>query len=96
MFISLSFVLFAFAALNEALSAEVHRLKLAAAELGGEAHLSNCMAQQLSINQQMFQMQNRQPVQLNLYQMQQQQQQQHNEMSSQQRNGKVAEHESKQ
>ena len=78
------------------MSAEVQRLKLAAAELGGEAHLSNCMAQQLSINQQMYQLQQRQPVQLNLYQMQQQQQrqtqlsQQHNEMSSQQRNGKVA------
>ncbi|PON93853.1 Basic-leucine zipper transcription factor [Trema orientale] len=88
-------------ALNEALSAEVQRLKLAAAELGSEAHLSNCMAQQLSINQQMFQLQHRQPVQLNLYQMQQQQQQQHlsqqhNDMSSQRRNGKLDEHESNQ
>ncbi|XVE94600.1 hypothetical protein REPUB_Repub02eG0022500 [Reevesia pubescens] len=60
-------------ALNEALAAEVQRLKLAAAELSGEAHLSNCMAQQLSINHPMFQLQ---PQQLNVYQMQQQQQHQ--------------------
>ncbi|KAK8580023.1 hypothetical protein V6N13_143163 [Hibiscus sabdariffa] len=37
-------------ALNEALAAEVRRLELAAAELGGEAHLSSSKAQQLSIN----------------------------------------------
>ncbi|KAM6544381.1 hypothetical protein CsatB_008828 [Cannabis sativa] len=79
-------------ALNDALRAEVQRLKLTAAELSGEAHLSNCMAQQLSINQQMYQMQHRQTVQLNLYQMQQQQQ--HNEMSSQPCSGEVTEHES--
>lgn len=92
-------------ALNEALGAEVQRLKLAAAEIGGEAHLSNCMAQQLSLNQQIFQMQHQQQVQLNLYQLQQQQQQQQqqqpmhsqqNETSSQQHNGKVAERDSNQ
>ncbi|KAH9758973.1 BZIP domain-containing protein [Citrus sinensis] len=43
-------------ALNEALAAEVQRLKLAAAEVNGEAQLSSRMAQQLSINHQMFQM----------------------------------------
>ncbi|EXC04193.1 putative transcription factor PosF21 [Morus notabilis] len=93
-------------ALNEALSAEVQRLKLAAADLGGEAHLSNCMAQQLSLNQQMFHLQHQQQVLYQLQQQQQQQQQQaqpqqplhsqHNEMSSQQHNGKVAGHESNQ
>ena len=91
------FVVFAFSALNEALGAEVQRLKIAAAEFGGDAQLSNCMAQQLSLNQQMFQnqMQHQQSVSRNLYQMQQQQQQQQ-ALQSQQRNGKVAEHESKQ
>ncbi|KAM0967689.1 hypothetical protein ACFX2A_016439 [Malus domestica] len=59
-------------ALNEALTGEVQRLKLAAGELGGgEGHLSNRMAQQLSMNQQMLQLQH-----LNLYQMQQQPQHQ--------------------
>ncbi|KAB2628209.1 transcription factor PosF21 [Pyrus ussuriensis x Pyrus communis] len=59
-------------ALNEALTGEVQRLKLAAGELGGgEGHLSNRMAQQLSLNQQMLQLQH-----LNLYQMQQQPQHQ--------------------
>lgn len=48
------------AALNEALAAEVQRLKLAAAEVNGEAQLSSRMAQQLSINHQMFQMQHQQ------------------------------------
>ncbi|KAL9432381.1 hypothetical protein AB3S75_027418 [Citrus x aurantiifolia] len=47
-------------ALNEALAAEVQRLKLTAAEVNGEAQLSSCMAQQLSINHQMFQMQHQQ------------------------------------
>ncbi|XWS25872.1 hypothetical protein CRYUN_Cryun27aG0105000 [Craigia yunnanensis] len=58
-------------ALNEALAAEVQRLKLTAAELSGEAHLSNYMAQQLSINHPMFQLQPQQSQQLNVYQMQQ-------------------------
>lgn len=43
-------------ALNEALATEVQRLKLATAEFTGKAHLSNCMAQQLSINHQLFQL----------------------------------------
>ena len=89
------------AALNEALAAEVQRLKLAAAELSGEAHLSNCMAQQLSINHPMFQSH---PQQLNIHQMLQQQQQQHqqqqqqsqlNQLQNQQQNGEPTGNESK-
>ncbi|XP_041999436.1 bZIP transcription factor 29-like [Salvia splendens] len=60
-------------ALNEALTAEVQRLKLATAELSGEKF------QQLSINPQMFQLrqqQLQQQTQLNMHQMQHQQQQQ--------------------
>ncbi|XP_010530317.1 PREDICTED: probable transcription factor PosF21 isoform X2 [Tarenaya hassleriana] len=41
-------------ALNEALAAEIHRLKIATAEISGENHLSNRMAQQLSINSGIF------------------------------------------
>lgn len=61
-------------ALNEALTAEVQHLRVAAAESGGEGYLADCMAQQLSINQQMFQLPHPQPTQL--YQLLQQQQQQ--------------------
>ncbi|EOY14948.1 hypothetical protein QUC31_000301 [Theobroma cacao] len=77
-------------ALNEALAAEVQRLKVTAAELSGEAHLSSCMAQQLSLNHPMFQLQPQQPQQVNVYQMQQQQQHQqpqhsqHNQLQTQQ------------
>ncbi|XP_042003357.1 bZIP transcription factor 29-like [Salvia splendens] len=56
-------------ALNEALTAEVQRLKLATAELSGEKF------QQLSISPQMFQLRQQQ-TQLNMHQMQHQQQQQ--------------------
>ncbi|XP_077220188.1 basic-leucine zipper (bZIP) transcription factor family protein [Tasmannia lanceolata] len=70
-------------ALNEALSAEVQRLKLATSELG-EGHNSNRMAQQLPMNPQMFQLQ-----QQALYQLQQQQQ-------KQQQNNAVTKHESNQ
>ena len=52
------------AALNETLTTEVQRLRLAATECGGEGYLANLMAQQLSINQQMFQLQHAQPRQL--------------------------------
>lgn len=86
-------------ALNEALTGEVQRLRISAAELGGEGNLSNRMSQQLSINQQMLQLQ-----QLNLYQMQQQpqhqaqqqimQQPQQNRLPSHQQNGNAAKHES--
>ncbi|KAJ1421662.1 Basic-leucine zipper domain [Sesbania bispinosa] len=49
-------------ALNETLDAEVRRLRRAVAELGGEA-LTSCMARQLAINQQMFQLHQQQPDQ---------------------------------
>lgn len=93
------FLVFDVAALNEALTGEVQRLRISAAELGGEGNLSNRMSQQLSINQQMLQLQ-----QLNLYQMQQQpqhqaqhqimQQPQQNRLPSHQQNGNAAKHES--
>ncbi|XP_021283650.1 uncharacterized protein LOC110416125 [Herrania umbratica] len=87
-------------ALNEALAAEVQRLKVTAAELSGEAHLSSCMAQQLSLNHPMFQLQPQQPQQVNVYQMQQQQQQpqhsQHNQLQTlQQQNDDPTANESK-
>ncbi|KAL4615959.1 hypothetical protein ACB092_07G164500 [Castanea dentata] len=72
-------------ALNDALTAEVQRLKLATAELGGE-HPSKCMVSQL--NHQMFQMQQQQSsTQMNIHQLQHQQQQQ---QQSQQQNGSTA------
>ncbi|KAK3412607.1 uncharacterized protein LOC104418889 [Eucalyptus grandis] len=63
-------------ALNEALTAEVQRLKLATAELNSESHPSKCMVSQLPVSSQMFQ----------LHQMQQQQQSQQ-QTQSQQQNG---------
>ncbi|KAK9269851.1 hypothetical protein L1049_025424 [Liquidambar formosana] len=92
-------------ALHDALTAEVQHLKIAAAELSGETHLSNCMSQQLSINHQMFQLQHQQPSQLKIYQLQQQQRHQqqqqaqhpqHNQLQSLHQNGESAKHESKQ
>jgi hypothetical protein len=81
-------------ALNEALTAEVQRLKLATAELGGE-HPSKCMVPQLSVNPQMFQLMQQQPSsQLNIHQLQQQQQQQQSQ--SQQNGGTTSKHESRQ
>jgi hypothetical protein len=60
-------------ALNEALTAEVQRLKIATAELSGESS----KFQQLSINPGMYQMhQQQQSNQLNMHHLQQQQQQQ--------------------
>lgn len=62
-------------ALNEALTAEVQRLKIATADMGGEA----AKFQQLSLNSQMYQMhqqqQQQQSNQLNMHQLQQQKQQ---------------------
>ncbi|KAL8116095.1 bZIP transcription factor 29-like [Apium graveolens] len=59
-------------ALNEALTSEVQRLKIAAADLSGES----CKFQQLSLNSQIFQFRNQQqPNQLSVHQSQQQQQQ---------------------
>lgn len=60
-------------ALNEALTAEVQRLKLATSELGGDSLSSKCMVSQLSMNPQMYQMQQQQaPNQFNILQQQQQ------------------------
>lgn len=59
-------------ALNEALTSEVQRLKIAAADLSGESS----KFQQLSLNSQMFQFHHQQqPNQLSGHQLQQQQQQ---------------------
>lgn len=62
-------------ALNEALTAEVQRLKHVTGELSGEVSHTNRMAQ-LSINAQMYQLQQKQQTQLNMFQLQHQQQQQ--------------------
>ncbi|KAJ8767129.1 hypothetical protein K2173_013526 [Erythroxylum novogranatense] len=65
-------------ALNEALTTEVRRLKLATAELRGDSDPTKGMVQQLSINPpQMFQLQQPQYSQLNMQQLQQQQQNMH-------------------
>jgi hypothetical protein len=83
-------------ALNEALTAEVQRLKLATAELSGDTS----KFQQLSINSQMFQLHQQQATQSNVHQLQQQQKQQQQQQQSmpqsqsQQLNGnKSAKHE---
>ncbi|BAT91000.1 hypothetical protein LR48_Vigan08g178200 [Vigna angularis] len=67
-------------ALNEALTAEVQRLKLATAELSGDSHGSSCLIPQHSVNPLMFQQQ--QPPtasQQNIHLQHQQQQQQHHQ-----------------
>ncbi|XP_009625788.1 bZIP transcription factor 29-like [Nicotiana tomentosiformis] len=66
-------------ALNEALTAEVQRLKIATAELNGDA----AKFQQLSLNPQMFHLQRQQATQLSMHQLQHQQQQQQEKASSQ-------------
>ncbi|KAL2329025.1 hypothetical protein Fmac_022452 [Flemingia macrophylla] len=68
-------------ALNEALTAEVQRLKLATAELSGDSHSSSCLIPQHSVNPLMFQHQHQhqQPPaasQQNIHHLQQQHQQQ--------------------
>ncbi|KAI4297700.1 hypothetical protein L6164_037577 [Bauhinia variegata] len=66
-------------ALNEALTAEVQRLKIATAELNGDSRPSNNLIPQLSFNPQMFQLQQQQhppsSSQLNIHLQQQQQRQ---------------------
>ncbi|KAL5713545.1 hypothetical protein ACHQM5_015609 [Ranunculus cassubicifolius] len=71
-------------ALNEALTGEVQRLKLATGEMSAEMQHSNRMAQ-LSMNAQMFQLQQKQQQNhlSNIFQMQQQQQKQQPPPSSQ-------------
>uniref|UniRef100_A0A0V0HQA7 Putative ovule protein n=1 Tax=Solanum chacoense TaxID=4108 RepID=A0A0V0HQA7_SOLCH len=82
-------------ALNEALTAEVQRLKIATAELSADAS----KFQQLSLNPQMFQSQQQQSNQLNMHQLQQQQQssqqQQHAQARQQLNSSTASKHESK-
>ncbi|WMV13157.1 hypothetical protein MTR67_006542 [Solanum verrucosum] len=81
-------------ALNEALTAEVQRLKIATAELSADAS----KFQQLSLNPQMFQSQQQQSNQLNMHQLQQQQQQQqqqHAQARQQLNSSTTSKHESK-
>lgn len=67
-------------ALNEALTSEVQRLKLATTDLNGESRPSKGM-----INPQRFQLQQQSPqTQFNMQQHQQQQQQQHQQQQQQQ------------
>ncbi|KAF9618900.1 hypothetical protein IFM89_002895 [Coptis chinensis] len=84
-------------ALNEALTAEVQRLKLATAQLGGEVHNSS-FAQQLSMNPQMFQQQHQQTNKLNMFQLKPHQQQMSPQPQEQQQqnNSSVTKHESEQ
>lgn len=80
-------------ALNEALSAEVQRLKLATAELNGDPS----KYQQLAMSSQMFQLHQQQAAQaqLNIHQLQQQQQQ--SQSQQQQQSGSTpAKHETSQ
>ncbi|GAV88970.1 bZIP_1 domain-containing protein [Cephalotus follicularis] len=60
---------------SNTLTEDVQRLKLVIAEHNGEVHLSNCIAQQLLISCQIFQQQQQQPNQPNVYQLHHQQQQ---------------------
>ncbi|KAL5845245.1 hypothetical protein ACOSQ4_011203 [Xanthoceras sorbifolium] len=91
-------------ALNDALLAEIARMKRPAGETSGEAHLASCTPQQLPINNQMLQRQRPRLNELNLYQLQQwyqryqQLQQQHpqpNQVQPQPQNGEAAAPESK-
>ncbi|KAJ7967239.1 transcription factor RF2a-like [Quillaja saponaria] len=76
-------------ALNEALTAEVQRLKLATSDMNGESHPSKCTVPQLSVSSQMFQLQRQQQQQRSSAQLniQLQQQHQHQAAQSQQQNG---------
>ncbi|KAL9296346.1 hypothetical protein ACSQ67_022242 [Phaseolus vulgaris] len=64
-------------ALNEALTAEVQRLKIATAELSGDSHGSSCLIPQHSVNPLMFQQQ--QPPTASQQNIHLQQQQQHHQ-----------------
>ncbi|TKY57652.1 Transcription factor VIP1 [Spatholobus suberectus] len=77
-------------ALNETLDAEVRRLRLTVAELGGESLLSSRMAQQLAISQQMLQLQHQQqPSQLRHFQLHNSHSQEQTQTQSQRHNGKA-------
>lgn len=80
-------------ALNEALTAEVRRLKVATQEMASESDPSKGMAnQQLPMNSQMFQVHQQQPSQLNIHHLQHQHQQSHSQVNfqQQQQNGGTA------
>lgn len=79
-------------ALNEALTAEVRRLKLATQEMASDSDPSKGVAnQQLPMNSQMFQVHQQQPSQLNIHQLQHQHQQSHSQVKfQQQQNGSTA------
>jgi hypothetical protein len=74
-------------ALNEALTAEVQRLKIATAELNGESHPSSCMIPQHSGNSMMFQQQHHPTTSQQNIHIQQHQQQQQHQHQQQQQNG---------
>lgn len=81
------------AALNEALTAEVQRLKVATGELR-EAHSSSSLNQQLPMNSQMLHIAHQSMQQLSIYQLQQEQEQEQQQQPPQNNNAKI--HESKQ
>lgn len=70
-------------ALNEALTAEVQRLKIATAEMNGDSHL----IQQHSVNPMMFQQQHQPPTSQQNIHLQQQQNQQQQQQQQNQQNG---------
>lgn len=71
-------------ALNDALTAEVQRLKLATTGLNGESTPPKCMVSQLSANTQMYQMHQQQPSHVNIHQLQQQASQEQQQQPQQQ------------
>ncbi|CAH9057322.1 unnamed protein product [Cuscuta europaea] len=77
-------------ALNEALTAEVQRLKIATADLNGE----HTKFQQLSLNTQMFQ--SHSAARINMHQLHQQQQQSSQQQAQQHNNNASAKHDSNQ
>ncbi|KAJ0009752.1 hypothetical protein Pint_34819 [Pistacia integerrima] len=69
-------------ALNEALTAEVRRLKIATQELPRDSDPSKGMvSQQVPMNSQMFQLHPQQSSQQNMHQLQQQHQQPHSQVN---------------
>lgn len=81
-------------ALNEALTAEVQRLKVAVGELR-ESHSSSSLNQQLPMNSQMLHIPHQSMQQLSIYQLQQEQQQNQQQQQPPQNNN-AKKHESKQ
>lgn len=83
-------------ALNEALTSEVQRLKLATAELGGDSHASKCFPINPQMFHQMNQQQQQQSTQVNLRHLQQSPSQQQQQQQQQNSSGNTAKHEPKQ